>query len=68
MKASFFSSVSKRFSRTATAVAVAVALSGCVTTDMSSRHLVPIPASLISEMSAKAMSPADPIMVRIFKK
>jgi murein L,D-transpeptidase YafK len=48
--------------------ATSLGLSACVTTDGDKRHLVPIPASLISEMSAKGMSPADPIMVRIFKK
>jgi murein L,D-transpeptidase YafK len=45
-----------------------LAVSGCVTTDMGARHSVPIPAALLSEMTAKGMSPADPVMVRIFKK
>lgn len=42
--------------------------SGCVSTGVSQRHLVPIPAQLIAEMSAKSMSQADPILIRIFKK
>lgn len=50
------------------AIAGIIALSGCSTTDLSQRHLVPIPSALLSEMSSKAMSPSDPIMVRIFKK
>lgn len=44
------------------------ALAGCVTTDTSQRHLVPIPAHLLAEMSGKGMTPADPILIRIFKK
>ncbi|MCA0425772.1 MAG: murein L,D-transpeptidase [Proteobacteria bacterium] len=43
-------------------------LAGCVTTDMDSKHLAPIPAGLISEMSAKGMNAADPILIRIYKK
>ena len=52
----------------ALAVAALIGLSGCVTTDMGSRHMVPIPAALTADMSAKGMAPADPIFVRIFKK
>lgn len=50
------------------AAATTLVISSCVSTDMSSRHMVPIPAALVAEMSAKGMSPADPIFVRIFKK
>ena len=46
----------------------ALALSGCITGDGDDRHLQPLPAKLVSEMSAKGMSQADPILVRIFKK
>ncbi|MCZ8272611.1 MAG: murein L,D-transpeptidase [Microcystis sp. LE19-4.1E] len=49
-------------------IAGTITLSGCLTTDLSQRHLAPIPAALLSDMSAKNMSPSDPIMVRIFKK
>ena len=47
------------------------ALAGCVTTDPSQRHLghlMPIPARLLAEMRGKGMTPADPILIRIFKK
>ncbi|PZR82969.1 MAG: hypothetical protein DI537_35630 [Stutzerimonas stutzeri] len=44
------------------------ALSGCVTGEGDERHLQPLPARLISEMSGKGMSQSDPILVRIFKK
>jgi murein L,D-transpeptidase YafK len=43
-------------------------LTGCVTTDVSQRHLVPIPAQLVADMSGKGMSQSDPILIRIFKK
>jgi len=44
------------------------ALSACVTGEGDGRHLQPLPAKLISEMSGKGMSQGDPILVRIFKK
>ncbi|KRE06732.1 hypothetical protein ASE63_23800 [Bosea sp. Root381] len=43
-------------------------LSGCVVGEGDDRHLQPLPARLVSEMSAKGMSQSDPILVRIFKK
>ena len=46
----------------------AFALSGCITGEGDDRHLQPLPARLVSEMSAKGMSQSDPILVRIFKK
>lgn len=46
----------------------AFALSGCVTADGDTRHLQPLSARLVSDMSAKGMSQSDPILVRIFKK
>jgi murein L,D-transpeptidase YafK len=46
----------------------ALVVSGCVSTDMSQRHMVPIPAQLVAEMGGKGMSQSDPIMIRIFKK
>ncbi len=45
-----------------------LALSGCVTGEGDDRHLQPLPARLVSEMSSKGMSQSDPILVRIFKK
>lgn len=62
---------SARFSITKIALALllgAFVLTGCITVDGDDRHLKPIPARLISEMSAKGMSPGAPILVRIFKK
>ena len=45
------------------------ALSGCTTLTVDSKKSVqPIPASLVSEMRSKGMSPADPILIRIFKQ
>ncbi|MGL4974103.1 MAG: L,D-transpeptidase family protein, partial [Bosea sp. (in: a-proteobacteria)] len=46
----------------------ALVASGCVSTDISQRHMVPIPAQLVADMSGKGMSQSDPIMIRIFKK
>lgn len=57
----------------AKAVAVgllAIVLSGCVSSVLTvdGRGSQPIPASLMAEMSKKSMSPASPILVRIFKQ
>ena len=46
----------------------AFVLSGCITGEGDDRHLQPLPARLVSEMSRKGMSQSDPIFVRIFKK
>ena len=48
----------------------AVLLSGCVssTLDVSKKASQPIPASLVADMKNRSMSPADPIVVRIFKQ
>jgi murein L,D-transpeptidase YafK len=55
--------------RMATALALtALAVSGCVSTDLSQKHMVPIPAQLVAEMGGKSMSQSDPILIRIFKK
>jgi murein L,D-transpeptidase YafK len=57
------------FARLALASVVAGALlSGCVVDEGDDRHLQPLPARLVSEMSGKGMSQGDPILVRIFKK
>lgn len=49
---------------------LSISLAGCATLPDTGdgRHLVPIPAALLAEMQAKSMTPADPIMVRIFKE
>ncbi|MBX3579780.1 MAG: murein L,D-transpeptidase [Rhizobiaceae bacterium] len=45
-------------------------LAGCVATvlDVDKKATQPIPAKLVSDMRARSMSPADPIVVRIFKQ
>src|SRR5690606_36286526 len=50
--------------------AAALMLAGCVSSvlDADNRGSQPIPASLVSKMKANAMSPADPIVVRVFKQ
>ncbi|MCZ8350318.1 MAG: murein L,D-transpeptidase [Rhizobium sp.] len=63
-----FSSLKNRKGFAATLVAAALLLSGCLTTEMDNKHLQPIPPHLMSSMSEKGMSAADPILVRIFKK
>ncbi|WP_029350760.1 murein L,D-transpeptidase family protein [Bosea sp. 117] len=54
--------------RTLLLFGVVALLAGCAGGDVDERGSVPIPAKLVSEMSAKGMSPDDPIMVRIYKK
>jgi murein L,D-transpeptidase YafK len=50
--------------------AAALLLAGCVSSvlDVDQKADQPIPASLVSEMRSRSMSPADPIVVRIFKQ
>jgi len=43
-------------------------LSGCVALEGDTRHLQPLPAKLVAQMSAKGMTQADPIFLRIYKK
>ncbi|MBX3576376.1 MAG: murein L,D-transpeptidase [Rhizobiaceae bacterium] len=45
-------------------------MSGCVSTvlDVDRKAMQPIPAKLMSDMRSRSMSPADPIVVRIFKQ
>ncbi len=63
-----FRRTSSPFRRSLAVATLAVGLASCVTTDSDRRHLVPIPAALLSQMSDKGMSAGDPIFVRIFKK
>jgi murein L,D-transpeptidase YafK len=63
-----FHSVLTLIRRSAIATAFAAGLTGCVTTGGDQRHLQPIPAQLVAQMSDKGMTAADPIFVRIFKK
>ncbi len=51
-------------------LAAGLMLAGCVSSvlDADQRGSQPIPTALVSKMKAKAMSPADPIVVRIFKQ
>jgi murein L,D-transpeptidase YafK len=53
------------------ALSVAVSLlGGCVssTLDVSQKGIQPIPASLVADMQGRSMSPASPVVVRIFKQ
>ncbi len=43
-------------------------LAACTTGERDTRGIQPIPAKLVQEMRAKGMTPADPIMVRIYKQ
>lgn len=47
---------------------LSVLVAGCAGVDLDDRAAAPIPAKLLADMSAKGMSPADPIVVRIYKK
>lgn len=51
-------------------VLLALLVSGCVSTvlEVDNKASQPIPAALLAEMSRKSMSPAAPILVRIFKQ
>ncbi len=57
-------------SRASSIIALAFAglLAGCMTVGEAPRHLVPLPADLVAEMREKGMTPADPILIRIFKE
>jgi murein L,D-transpeptidase YafK len=56
--------------RFAVLAATALALAGCVSgvMDVDTKAIQPIPAKLVSTMRDKAMTPASPILVRIFKQ
>lgn len=60
--------LARNLRRHALLLAGAVLLSSCVAMEGDDRHLQPLPVALVSQMSAKGMSPGDPILVRIFKK
>mgnify|MGYP000046383283 FL=1 len=55
--------------RAFTVMTLAFLLSGCVSTvlEVENKSIQPIPAALVSDMTKKNMSPADPILIRIFK-
>lgn len=47
----------------------AASLAGCSSTTVTERRdLAPIPQALLTEMQSKGMTPADPILIRIFKE
>ncbi|CAA0090672.1 Uncharacterised protein [Starkeya nomas] len=54
--------------RTAFLFCLAALVAGCAGGDYDDRASVPIPPKLKQEMAAKGMSPADPIMVRLYKQ
>lgn len=51
-------------------IALSAAISGCVSTvlEVDNKSGQPIPAKLVGEMSKRKMSPADPVVIRIFKE
>lgn len=49
-------------------LALAAFLTGCSTVGGDRPDLAPIPVDLLAEMRTRGMSPADPILVRIFKE
>jgi murein L,D-transpeptidase YafK len=55
---------------TAVVAVLAMCLSGCVSVmdEFADRGNVPIPATLVAQMSEKGMSPASPVLIRIFKE
>jgi murein L,D-transpeptidase YafK len=58
-----------RFAVLITLAVVVLGLPGCSSTTVSERRdLAPIPPVLLTEMQSKGMTPADPILVRIFKE
>ncbi len=46
----------------------ALAVAGCVSTPPKNRGNQPIPPKLVAAMTAKSMTPADPVFVRIYKQ
>ncbi|WP_425326593.1 L,D-transpeptidase family protein [Pseudaminobacter salicylatoxidans] len=60
----------RRFAVPLAALALSTALAGCVSSvlDPNVKASQPIPARLVSQMTAKQMKPSDPIVVRIFKE
>ena len=63
-------SVSRVFSKILGISVAGLLLAGCVSSvlDVDKKASQPIPASLVSDMRSRSMSPADPIVVRIFKQ
>jgi len=69
--------VLRKLSRFLTVPALAIFMSGCVSTvlnvadnanlNVADKAGQPLKASLVSEMSRRKMTPADPILIRIFK-
>ncbi|MEP9374009.1 murein L,D-transpeptidase family protein [Mesorhizobium sp. KR1-2] len=52
-----------------TVLAFSAALAGCVSSVLDAdRGIKPIPAKLVSQMTARQMKPSDPIVVRVFKE
>jgi len=52
-----------------TVALMAASLAGCSSVTVTERRdLAPIPPALLTEMQSKGMTPADPILIRIFKE
>ncbi|MFK8251324.1 L,D-transpeptidase family protein [Ancylobacter terrae] len=54
--------------RAAWPLALSLVVAGCTGSPRDDRASQPIPAKLVSDMTARGMSPNDPIMVRIYKQ
>ena len=57
-----------RAARLAAASALSALLASCMLAEGDGRHMQPLPAKLVSTMTSKGMTQADPILIRIFKK
>jgi murein L,D-transpeptidase YafK len=62
--------VFRSFHRYLALTAAALVLSGCVSTvlEVDQKAIQPIPAKLVADMRSRGMTPADPVVVRIFKQ
>ncbi len=54
--------------RLAVLFGLSLLVAGCVGVAVDDRASQPIPARLVKDMAARGMTPADPIMIRIYKK
>lgn len=57
-----------RLLQVVTAMIVAVVLAGCSQFVGDNRHNVPLPKTLVDRMAAIGSSPAEPMMIRVFKE
>ncbi len=67
MSPAFCTSVCTRL-RLAVLFGLSLLVAGCAGVAVDERGSQPIPAKLVQQMAARGMTPADPIMIRIYKK